>query len=82
MLPLDNLLVLAEPAIRLRLPLPVPGHPKPHKHRRYARAMTIALGVLCTDGIVLGVDLQYTQDATKTPGKNYSGCVLGGHILF
>jgi hypothetical protein len=31
--------------------------------------MTIALGVMCDDGVVLGVDLQYTQDATKTPGQ-------------
>lgn len=31
--------------------------------------MTIALGILCSDGIVLGVDLQYTTDIIKTAGQ-------------
>ncbi len=44
------------------------------QHSRYARLMTIALGVVCTDGVVLGVDLQYTtDDATKTPGRKMFG---------
>jgi hypothetical protein len=64
--------------MRVRLPLAVRGysslgqkpHAKPLKHPRYARAMTIALGVVCSNGVVLGTDLQYTtDDATKTPGQ-------------
>ncbi len=31
--------------------------------------MTLALGIPCTDGVVLGVDTQISQDGTKTPGQ-------------
>lgn len=47
--------------------------PGPLKHKRYAlhweRRMTIAIGVLCDDGLVLGTDLQYTVGNAKWPGK-------------
>lgn len=31
--------------------------------------MTIAIGLVCTDGVVLGTDLQYTGSYEKFPGK-------------
>jgi hypothetical protein len=31
--------------------------------------VTIALGVLCSDGVVLGTDLEYTQEYISMPGQ-------------
>jgi 20S proteasome alpha/beta subunit len=42
--------------------------PRPLK-QRYSKAMTIALGVLCDGGAVLGVDLEYSQDFLSSPGQ-------------
>jgi hypothetical protein len=54
-----------------RIPLP-----QPLKHKRYPwekpkemRKMSIAVGVVCLDGIVVGVDLQYSTDFVKTAGR-------------
>ncbi len=58
--------------MRMRFPLSVPSrqHPQPLKHKSYPKRMTIALGVLCSDGVVLGVDLQFTTDnIIKTAGQ-------------
>ena len=30
--------------------------------------MSVAFGIPCTDGVVIGVDLQYTKDVVKTAG--------------
>src|ERR1700683_2166386 len=46
----------------------------PLKHRRYPwnprrSRVTLAIGVVCEDGLVLGTDLQYTGSYEKFPGK-------------
>jgi 20S proteasome alpha/beta subunit len=45
--------------MRLSFP-PFPHRPQPLKHRQHAKAMTIALGILATDGVVLAADSQMT----------------------
>jgi len=40
-----------------------PPRPLKQRHKRYPRAMTIALGVLCSDGVVLATDTQYSVGA-------------------
>lgn len=63
-----------------RLPgpfLPPVHNRKPFRHPVYPlvrlkekrKKMTIALGVLCSDGVVLGTDLEYTQQYAAMPGQ-------------
>ena len=33
--------------------------------------MTIAIGVICTDGVVLGTDLQHTRGMEEFPGRKF-----------
>ena len=64
------------PPFRYRFPLPL--KPKlPLKHVRYPcgheelrpKDMSIGIGVKCLDGVVLGVDLEYTQVSSSMPGQ-------------
>lgn len=40
----------------------------PLKHRRYSKRMTLALGILCRGGVVLGVDTEIGVDGGKIGG--------------
>jgi 20S proteasome alpha/beta subunit len=46
----------------IRPPFPKTTHPIPVKHPRYPKAMTIALGILATDGVVLAADTEVTYE--------------------
>src|SRR5437879_4856805 len=53
-----------------RVPHPRPHPPLPLRTKvSYAKRMTIAIGVLCDGGLVIGSDLQYTMGHAKFPGK-------------
>ncbi len=53
---------------RYPLPQPIPHRPRPLP-QVYAKRMTIALGVLARDGVVLAADTEYTWGYLKTSGE-------------
>jgi hypothetical protein len=75
--------VISTPPIRVRIPRPVPGPlPRQHNHTRYAGAVTIALGLLVDESVVIGADTEISYGALKSEGcKIYWPESAGGDLV-
>lgn len=62
--------VLLHSRLRARIaPVPLKQRYPWNELRERRKRMSIAIGVVCTDGLVLGTDLEYTGSYEKFPGK-------------